>query len=332
MLILLEIIGLLKYWQLKRFKMKILILREPQKPAGYPGGVAGGACYLTDMLFHGLKQRFGDDVVDYERSWWMYEGDFGPGKFDPDIYCPRGFTIYRTLGDDSGVDRNDIESKIRNKYYDLVIFGYTHYGLRPDSWELVTEHYPPNQIAWIDGGDLWSDLQSNRIGKCVYFKREIHQLLPGIHPINFAMPAEKIGTVYREKTNYLAPMDPRNKASYIYNQERPYYEQYASSLFGVTTKKNGWDCVRHYEIMANNCIPLFLDINDCPEHIMTSLPKEPIKEALKLMQEKGLEWWGEDQGERKWIELNDAIQLHFRKYCTTDALADYFLNVIRRSV
>jgi hypothetical protein len=312
--------------------MKILILREPQKPAGYPGGVAGGACYLTDMLFHGLKQRFGDDVVDYERSWWMYEGDFGPGKFDPDIYCPRGFTIYRTLRDDSGVDRTDIESKIRNKYYDLVIFGYTHYGLRPDSWELVTEHYPPNQIAWIDGGDLWSDLQSNRIGKCVYFKREVHQLLPGIHPINFAMPAEKISTVYREKTNYLAPMDPRNKASYIYDQERPYYEQYASSLFGVTTKKNGWDCVRHYEIMANNCIPLFLDINDCPEHIMTSLPKEPIKEALSLVQEKGLEWWSEDQGERKWIELNDAIQLHFRKYCTTDALADYFLNVVRRSV
>lgn len=312
--------------------MKILILREPQKPAGYPGGVAGGACYLTDMLFHGLKQRFGDDVVDYERSWWMYEGDFGPGKFDPDIYCPRGFTIYRTLGDDGGVDRTDIESKIRNKYYDLVIFGYTHYGLRPGSWELVTEYYPPNQIAWIDGGDLWSDLQSNRIGKCVYFKREVHQLLPGIHPINFAMPAEKIGTVYREKTNYLAPMDPRNKASYIYDHERPYYEQYASSLFGVTTKKNGWDCVRHYEIMANNCIPLFLDINDCPEHIMTSLPKDPIKEALKLVQEKGLEWWSEDQGERKWIELNDAIQLHFRKYCTTDALADYFLNVVRRSV
>ena len=312
--------------------MKILILREPQKPAGYPGGVAGGACYLTDMLFHGLKQRFGDDVVDYERSWWMYEGDFGPGKFDPDIYCPRGFTIYRTLGDDSGVDRTDIENKIRNKYYDLVIFGYTHYGLRPNSWELVTAHYPPNQIAWIDGGDLWSDLQSNRIGKCVYFKREVHQLLPGIHPINFAMPAEKIGTVYREKTNYIAPMDPRNKTSYIYNQERPYYEQYAASLFGVTTKKNGWDCVRHYEIMANNCIPLFLDINDCPEHIMTTLPKEPIKESLKLIQEKGLEWWGEDQGERKWIELNDEIQLHFRKHCTTDALADYFLNVIRRSV
>ena len=65
---------------------------------------------------------------------------------------------------------------------------------------------------------------------------------------------------------------------------------------------------------------------------MTTLPKEPIKEALKLVQEKGLEWWGEDQGERKWIELNDEIQLHFRKHCTTDALADYFLNVVRRSV
>ena len=312
--------------------MKILILRQPQVPAGYPGGIAGGACYLTDMLFHGLRKKFGDDVVDYERSWWMYENDFGPGKLDPDVYCPRGFTIYRTLGDDSGVDRDDVESKIAYQYYDLIIFGYTHYGLRPGSWDLVTLHNPKNKIAWIDGGDLWSDLQAQRIDKTIYFKREIHQAMPGMYPISFAMPEEKCGILYREKTNYLAPMDPRNKASYIYNTERTYYEQYASSLFGVTTKKNGWDCVRHYEIMANNCIPLFLDIDDCPPHIMTTLPKEPLKEALSLVQEKGLEWFGQDAGEQKWIELNDQIQQHFRKHCTTEALANYFLDTVRRSV
>ena len=310
--------------------MKILILRQPQVPAGFPGNIAGGACYLTDMLFHGLRNKFGDDVVDYERSWWMYHGDFGPDKFDPEIYCPRGFTIYRTINDDSGVDRTDIESKIKNQYYDLIIFGYTHYGLRPGSWDLVTKHYPKNKIAWIDGGDLWSDLKSEMVDKSIYFKREIHQPLPGVHPINFAIPAEKIASIYREKINVLAPMDPRNSASYIYNDENSYYTQYAESLFGVTTRKNGWDCVRHYEIMANNCIPLFLDINQCPTNIMTSLPKELLKEALDLVHENGIEWFAQGEGEIKWLELNDNIQQHFRKYCTTNALADYFLNVIKK--
>lgn len=310
--------------------MKILILREPQKPAGYPNGMAGGACYLTDMLFHGLRNKFGDDVVDYERSWWMYEGDFGPEKLDPKIYCHRGFTIYRTLGDDTNVDRTDIEDKIKNNFYDLIVFGYTHYGLRPGSWELVTKHYPKNKIAWIDGGDLWSDIHMDKIDQCVYFKREIHQPLNGLHPISFAMPIEKVASVYREKTNYIAPMDPRDKSTYIYDEEKPYYEQYASSLFGITMKKNGWDCVRHYEIMANNCIPLFLDIDHCPENILTTLPKNTIKQALRLVNEKGLEWWSEGEGENKWIELNDEIQAHFRKHCTTDSLANYFLNTIKR--
>lgn len=310
--------------------MKILILRQPQMPASYPRGISGGACYLTDMLLHGLRRKFGDDVVEYERAWWMYHGDFGPGKFDPEIYCPKGFTIYRTLDDDSGIDRTDIESKIKNRYYDLVIFGYTHYGLRPGSWDLVTKHYPKNKIVWIDGGDLWSDLKPEMVDKAIYFKREIYKDLPGIYPINFAMPLEKISSIYREKVNLVAPMDPRNKASYIYNDERSYYEQYAESLFGVTTKKNGWDCVRHYEIIANNCIPLFLDINDCPDRIMTTLPKEPLKEALQLVHAKGIEWFADGQGERKWLELNDSIQQHFKKYCTTDALANYFLNVITK--
>jgi hypothetical protein len=82
--------------------------------------------------------------------------------------------------------------------------------------------------------------------------------------------------------------------------------------------------------MANNCIPLFLDINQCPTNIMTTLPKELLKETLQLVNEKGIEWFSDGEGENKWLELNDNIQQHFRKYCTTNALADYFLNVIKK--
>ena len=309
--------------------MKILILREPQTTRGtYPEGLSGGSCYLTDMLLHGLRNKFGNDIVEYERAWWMYYEDFGPGKRDPKLYGHQSFSIYRSIGSDKDVDRTDIETKIRNQYYDFIVFGYTHYGLRPGSWELVTNHYPKNKIAYIDGGDLWSDLKPNLIDKCIYFKRELYESTPGLHPISFAIPREKIGTVYREKSEFIAPMDPRNPSSYIYKEERPYYEQYANSLFGITMKKNGWDCLRHYEIMANNCIPLFLDINQCPENIMKTLPKEQLKEALSLVNHNGVEWFKEGTGFDKWFNLNDQIQDHFRKYCTTDALAMQFIDTM----
>jgi len=310
--------------------MKILILREPQKPASYPGGIAGGACYLTDMLFHGLRQQFGDNVVEYERSWWMYHDDFGPGKFDPAIFCPRGFTIYRTLGDDSNVDRTDIENKIKNQYFDLIIFGYTHYGLRPGSWDLVTSHYPKNKIALIDGGDSSNLIHPWTVGKCIYFKREITESYTGLHPINFAIPKEKIDTIESDKDKLIAPMDPRNLSSYIYDHEADYYKQYAESMFGVTMKKGGWDCVRHYEIMANNCVPLFLDIEQCPDDIMTTMPKEALIKIIKQARDLGMDWFTTDSGKDFWYEINDDIQTHFKKHCTTDALADYFLNVIKK--
>jgi len=308
--------------------MKILLLRQPQVPAGYPGGIAGGACYQTDMLFHGLRNLFGDDVVDYERSWWMYEGDFGPGKFDPAIYCPRGFTIYRTLGDDSGVDRTDVETKIKNQYYDLVIFGYTHYGLRPGSWDLVTQYYPPNKIAYIDGGDLWSDLREEAVQKSVYFKREIDRDYPWIHPLSFAIPKEKIGTIVTDKDKVMAPMDPRDSNTYIYDDEESYYRQYAESMFAVTMKKGGWDCVRHYEIMANACIPLFLDIEKCPQDIMTTMPKDLLIQALHLVKDNGIDWFYTQPGQDAWSELSDKIDTHFENNCTTDHLAKYFLDTI----
>ena len=44
-------------------------------------------------------------------------------------------------------------------------------------------------------------------------------------------------------------------------------------------KKNGWDCLRHYEILANGSIPLFIKLDDCPNNTLTSFPK---KELLKF--------------------------------------------------
>ena len=74
----------------------------------------------------------------------------------------------------------------------------------------------------------------------------------------------------------LAPLIPGRLSTYIYEDEQTYYNMYANSIFGITNKKLGWDCLRHYEILMNGCIPLFLNIEDCPKLTLTTLPKDRL--------------------------------------------------------
>ena len=52
---------------------------------------------------------------------------------------------------------------------------------------------------------------------------------------------------------------PGIKETYIYKDEQSYYDDMYNSRFAITMRKAGWDCMRHYEIMANGCITLFLN-------------------------------------------------------------------------
>lgn len=103
-----------------------------------------------------------------------------------------------------------------------------------------------------------------------------------LYPINFSIPESKVINIedfklekYKvEKKKILSTFIPGNP--YLYNNEEDYYNEYKMSLFATTFKKGGWDCMRHYEIIANGCIPYFPDINDCPVNTMTLLPKDLI--------------------------------------------------------
>ena len=67
----------------------------------------------------------------------------------------------------------------------------------------------------------------------------------------------------------MAPLIPGKKSSQGYKSEQDYYKRYQDSIFALTYKKLGWDSLRHYEILMNGCIPLFLNIEKCPEKILT---------------------------------------------------------------
>jgi hypothetical protein len=103
-----------------------------------------------------------------------------------------------------------------------------------------------------------------------------------LFPINFSIPESKIIKIedfklekYKvEKKKILSTLIPGQLETYVYDNEEDYYNEYKMSLFATTFKKAGWDCMRHYEIIANGCIPYFPDINDCPINTMTLFPKE----------------------------------------------------------
>jgi hypothetical protein len=238
-----------------------------------------------------------------------------------------GFTLWGLLPDDSGVDRTDIETKIANRFYDLIVFGSI---CRDHSLlDLVTLHYPRYKVILVDGEDQQHGIFSlTRHG--VYFKRELAAPHPGVYPIHFGIPREKIGTLRPViKSQVRAQSDPRDIHTYIYTSERDYYADYARSLFAITMKKGGWDCMRHLEIMANGCIPLFLDLDQCPATTCTHLPKAELAEAMTHFDKDG-SYWDTDDGHAIWLSLWRRTHLKFAAHSTTERLAQYVIDMQQR--
>jgi len=99
-----------------------------------------------------------------------------------------------------------------------------------------------------------------------------------IYPITFSITEQKLFDRQQiiKKKQLTAFLIPGDISTYIYKTEKDYYESYQISYFAITMKKCGWDCLRHYEILANNCIPYFIDIENCPENTLSLFPKDVI--------------------------------------------------------
>jgi hypothetical protein len=101
-------------------------------------------------------------------------------------------------------------------------------------------------------------------------------------PITFSIPSSKIVDRLPEKTKLLSSLIPGNLSTYVYATEEEYYAEYRTSCFAMTTKKAGWDCLRHYEILANGCVPYFPDLQNCPPNTLSRLPKDLLLEGNAL--------------------------------------------------
>ena len=125
------------------------------------------------------------------------------------------------------------------------------------------------------------------------------------------------------KKYVVSPLIPGDSADYAFSagQESQYYDSYKSARFAITQKKGGWDCLRHYEIMANGAIPIFEELEKCPEATLASFPKRQLAEAKDEL----LPWYGTDVQKELYEKHRARLLVHVRNHCSTSATAGAFL-------
>jgi hypothetical protein len=147
-----------------------------------------------------------------------------------------------------------------------------------------------------------------------------------IHSLPYCIPedifAESPLSIANKKY-VVAPLIPGDSSNYLFGagEEANYYNMYKNSMFAITKKKGGWDCLRHYEILANGCIPIFEDLDKCPADTLSSFPKELLVEAYKSLLP-----WKNTEEQREAYNIHSAKLLDFAKtHCSAKATAESFL-------
>ncbi|HEX4188697.1 MAG TPA: glycosyltransferase [Solirubrobacteraceae bacterium] len=251
--------------------------------------------YLADGVFHGLRSVLGADAIDYPKAEYLYE-DVSPEVIER--VRGGGFTLYGLLPD-LPVERDHVLPRALDGEFELVVFGdiWRCFGLWTEwSPQLRAAGVP---MVVLDGSDrvepypyagLWWRVRAwwflpRAHNRARYFKREItpltrwfasYLLLPpalgrrlDLQPIAFSIPAEKIvAEAPAKETDFPTHVVDAEVAGrvggqtgYAFEHESDYRSDLARSRFGVTTKRAGWDALRHYEIAASGAVPCFRDLH-----------------------------------------------------------------------
>ena len=289
--------------------MKILYVTNHMDILRASGGFIND--YQNDLVFYGLRELYGDDVVDSTQILTLYKEH--EGKIPPQ-HMWGGMTAFWLIGENN-IDRTNIEDKIKDRYYDYIIYGAIKRC--KDYYDLVSKVYPNDKVILIDGNDE-SELDP-LYTKHLYFKRELVEKHPNLLPISFAFPTDKLTIPNKNKTQDYGTVIPGKSETYIFKTEQDYYNDYQKSMYGVTMKKAGWDAMRHYEILGNYCMPYFVGLEDCPADTLSNMPKQLILDAKQLTEE-----FDEDI----FFNILDEVFDHTKKHLTTKSLAEYLISKI----
>lgn len=165
-----------------------------------------------------------------------------------------------------------------------------------------------------------------------------------VFPISFSIPEEHILHRFPSKSKPAASVVPGNHSTYIYmgnstyegdrHLERDFYYDLSSSMFAFTFKKAGWDCMRHLEIMARGCLPIFTDIGNSPNGTLMAYPKRVFSLLLRF---PGLVYSTRPfQIAIVWEEFDHVLYMltcefllsYTRKHLTTASMAKYVIDTV----
>lgn len=156
-----------------------------------------------------------------------------------------------------------------------------------------------------------------------------------LHPISFGVPAETIVSAVPHKTKAFGQVVPGRRDTYFnLGNESRFFEDLQRSLFHLTYKKGGWDCLRHLEILAAGALPLFVNIAHCPNQTLALHPKalyRLILETPGLTLRAAREATGGGSATTMHFEALDldAARLNKELYMVTaSALLQYTRNVL----
>jgi hypothetical protein len=229
--------------------------------------------YLQDNLLYGLRMVRGADVVDYPRKDVLYRDYPKPSS---EMYG-RGFTAWKIL-DEIAIDRTEIDRKIRDRYFDTVVFGNVWQQTSAILSYLKARRLIGSgaRFVFVDGEDRRA-IRWPLVPLGPYYKRERMTWASAFtRKIGFAIPAMKVRDESVEKTDLFARHVQCDEAygidwirqnctrSYAFANEAAYYDNLARAKYAVTMKKAGWDCMRHYEIAANATVMAFFNLSAKP--------------------------------------------------------------------
>lgn len=274
-------------------KLKILILTTPLYD------------YLADTLIIGLRELYGENCVEYPRKDILY-GD------SPCVYG-RGFTLWTKPIKD--VPRGP------EAFHDVDVVIYSNYRrLRGVDWRLLVKNKTRAPwIVYVDGNDDENIDTAER----PYFKRELFKDLPGVFPTGFGVPDHLIRPLALEKKSQLFQTHVQDEefvsdSGYKFEVEKDYYDDLARSLFGITMRKGGWDCMRHYEILAAGAVVMFKHFDQkppqcapqCPHFINYTGRKDFTEKTGRLLADgkPNAEYLKVLQRQREWLLANATCQ------------------------
>lgn len=268
---------------------KILFINSPQND------------FLQDSFLIGLKEVYGSKVIEYPVNNHIYKKET---QVEGQKLHGIGFTLYNLLdlkeavSFEENMDLSEFDlfifadiyrqadvykqlSRYLTKQNTIILDG-------EDTPAIFPFYFPP----WKKQNAPFSQKYHR---KHLYFKREIikrrtnyyqnYKITPkfitpylslpkNLEPISFSIPDAKITKHIPEKTKrYPAHIVdeevcnnvPGSKTKYAFDKEADYYQDLQNSQFGITTKRGGWDCLRHYEIAANGAVICFKNLHLKPE-------------------------------------------------------------------